>query len=253
MAEMIERKKVVTSIVEKIIQEITRGILKPGERLPSIKELSKQFKVSSSSIREALQQLEVLGLVNIQQGKGSFINKDLSANSLITPLKSLIILKKPVFQELLQVRKVIEKETVFLASKNADQKDINELYETLEAMGEAKRSGNIKEFVTQDIKFHSLIAKASKNSFFPSILAVVHGTFIEQQEFVASLPGALEKAYEYHRKIYEAIKSKNPKESRRQMLAHLTSIERIIKEYYKEIEESYPDALEAFSQKDKNE
>jgi len=233
MTDIIERKKVVTSIVEQIAKEIASGILKPGERLPSIKELARRFKVSSSSIREALQQLEAVGLVNTQQGRGTFVNKDLPVNSLFTSLKSLIILKKPVFLELLQVRKVIEKEAAFLASKNADQKDIEELQKTLEVMGEAKRVENIKEFVAQDIKFHSLIAKASKNPFFPSLLDIIHGTFVEQQEFVASLPGALEQAYKYHLKIYEAIKSKKHKESQRQMLAHLKDIERNIKNIIK--------------------
>lgn len=235
MVERIEQKKTATLIFEQISKEIINGTLKPGEKLPSTKELARQFKVSNSSVREALQQLKAAGLINIQQGKGVFVNEELTP-SLFIPFKSSIILKKPVFLELLQLREVIERETAFLAAKNATQEEIEELQKTLGAMEEAKRVRNIKEFVIQDIKFHSLVAKASRNSFFPSLLDIIHGTFVEQQEFVASLPGTLERSYKYHCKIYEAIKSKKPKESQRQMLAHLKDIKQRIKKYKEKIE-----------------
>lgn len=234
MNEIIEHKKIVYSISEQICKDIANGVLKPGERLPSIKELAERFNVSTSSIREALQQIEAIGLISIQQGRGCFVSKELVTPLILSSFKSLTFLQSPIFLELLQLRKVIEKETSLLASKNAEQKDIEELERALEAMKRAKENEDIKEFVAQDIKFHFLIAKASGNTLFSSILNIIHGTFLKQQEFVASLPGALERAYSYHLKIYEAIKAKRGRESQRQMLAHLKDIERNVKKNIRE-------------------
>lgn len=235
MVEVIERKKIVYSISEQICRDIANGVLKPGERLPSIKELAERFNVSTSSVREALQQMEAIGLISIQQGRGCFVSEELVTSLILSSLKILTFLKSPIFLELLQLRKVIERETALLASKNVKQKDIEELEKVLEAMKKAKENDDIKEFVVQDIKFHFLIAKASKNTLFSSILNIIHGTFLEQQEFVASLPGALERAYSYHLKIYEAIRAKNSRESQRQMLAHLKDIEKNVKRNIKGI------------------
>jgi GntR family transcriptional regulator, transcriptional repressor for pyruvate dehydrogenase complex len=82
-----QRSTVVESIIDQLVDRIKNGTLKPGDRLPSERQLIDMLEVSRSSVREALQGLAVMGLVTTQHGKGTFVKETSVNNDIYTPIE----------------------------------------------------------------------------------------------------------------------------------------------------------------------
>ena len=226
----IKRVSVSESIVEEIQTQIQKGNCKAGDRLPPERELLEQFGVSRSSLREALKQLEIVGLLEIKHGKGTFVSHDGPVRGMMKFLYSRLLLSKAKVLEFMYVRKIIERESITLLAKkhlwSASPEHIEELGKIIQNM---KLSlDNPDRFIEEDIKFHTRIAKMSGNSVFPEILNSIRGLFMEQQTAVVRLPGAAQRAYRYHKKIYNAIKCNDYKSTARIMKQHLNDTEKAI-------------------------
>src|SRR6266851_938314 len=94
-------------VAEQLRHLISKGVLKPGDHLPPERELAVKFGVGRSSLRDAIRTLEVMGIVEPRQGKGTVVN-DLSADALVVPLASMLHRKRDLVSELLDVRRMIE-------------------------------------------------------------------------------------------------------------------------------------------------
>jgi len=93
-------------VAEQIQGLIARGVLKPGDRLPAERDLVSKFGVGRGSIRDAIRTLEVMGIVEPRQGHGTVV-RELSADSLVVPLASVLSQKRHLVSELLDVRRVV--------------------------------------------------------------------------------------------------------------------------------------------------
>jgi len=94
-------------VAEQIQRLIASGALRPGDRLPPERELAAKFGVGRSSLRDAIRTLEVMGIVESRQGSGTVV-RDLSTESLVVPLASVLAHKRGLVAELLDVRRMIE-------------------------------------------------------------------------------------------------------------------------------------------------
>ena len=104
--EVVRKDKVYDQVARKLEQFIRRE-LKPGDKLPSERELAQSCKVSRSSIRDAMRRLELMGLVDPRQGAGTIV-RDVSSEALVNPLFSALMSKRKHVSELLDVRIMIE-------------------------------------------------------------------------------------------------------------------------------------------------
>ena len=224
---MIEKESLSDSVVRAILKSLKRGDYQPGDRLPTIQELSKILNVGLSSVREGLQQLQCIGIIEIQQGKGTYVKQKVDVDMISKNIENLLILQKPYISHLLSARRVIELETVRLSAVQANNGQIQELYSKLQRMKNSLTALDI--FAVEDVDFHIFIAECTGNPIFGIFLKSIQGLLTEEVRAVLRLSGAAERAINYHGQIYQAILNHDPEQAVKRMDEHITDIEKAIK------------------------
>ena len=199
-------------ISSEIKRLIFKGILRPGDKLPSEIELARQFNVGRQTVREALRILELSGFITIQKGSaGGPIIEDTIFNTISNSFLDAFLMKKITPEELTVARLETEKAVLHYVLNNADDSDIKSLQDNI-AQAKKKADANIRPF-RDNIEFHKLLAKASKNQIFvlivESVMAVVADFFSRlEPEFEVS-----KRVIESHENILNAIISKKRDEA----------------------------------------
>ena len=159
-------------VSDQIKKLIFDGVFKPGDKLLPETELAQQFNVGRQSIREALRILELSGFITIQKGGGGgAIIKDTISNKISNLFLDAFQLEKITIEELTVARFEIEKTVLKYAIENADEADIKRLQENVRDAWE-KIEANIN-VIDENIQFHNLLAKASKNHLFVIVVEAV--------------------------------------------------------------------------------
>ena len=147
-------------IINEIVEHVKSGQLKPGDKLPTERDMSKMFGVGRSSIREAIKGLVLSGYLESAQGKGTFVRKDLPINDLdLNHLQNTLIAEQIV--ELMELRVILECNAVKLAAQRASSQDIQRIDQALQRMQACQ--SDIKKFYDPDFEFHVAIAEATHN------------------------------------------------------------------------------------------
>jgi GntR family transcriptional repressor for pyruvate dehydrogenase complex len=225
--EPIRPKKISEEIVNQIKQLISRGELKPGDRVPSERELATMLGVSRPSVREAIMVLEAMGFLESRQGGGTFV-KALTEARIMDPLARLVEKRDPeLLHALAEVRMGLESWSAYLAARRANEHDIAELKRIFYVMEkQAKRGGWDSEV---DAEFHYAITAASHNSLQMHVLDSVHSLFtatiqVALMEFYRQ-EGHIQLLLDQHRGIMQAIADKDPELARQEMMEHLQMVE----------------------------
>lgn len=226
MNRKFNKKAVSEFVVEDIIEKIKSRRFEPGEKLPSEKALSREFEISRASTREALQKLEVLGLIDIKHGKGSYVSNSPYLKPLQEIVASKLLTADVGVKELLETRLYIEQGAVRLAAENANEAAIEELTELLEKMDHVVRKRDAEEFSRLDMEFHLLLGRISGNTLMRRMLRTVRDLMRDQQEKVNKIDGVIDISQEHHRDIFGAIKESNPARAQECMTEHLMEIKR---------------------------
>ena len=159
----------VSNRIKKLIFD---GVFKPGDKLPPEIEIAQQFNVGRQSIREALRILELSGFITIQKGGGGgAIIKDTISSTISELFLDAFQLEKITIEELTIARFEIEKIVLKYAIENADESDIEALQKNIRTARE--KIGNNISAVDENIRFHKLLAKASKNHLFVIVVEAV--------------------------------------------------------------------------------
>lgn len=213
-------EKISQNIVEQIRKKLINGSLQPGEVLPSEENLSKIFGVSRSSLREALQILEIQGIVDRKKRSGTVIRKlsILEMANIYLPRSD-----EESLLDLMETREILEVAIVELVSERASPKDIQELENLLGWM-----ENNPEEAAEADVAFHLALARMSRNEVMFNIVKSLKGTMDRLQERTIYLPGRLEQALVEHRKIIESINSKDPELAKIYMKRHLRKVKGLL-------------------------
>src|SRR3984885_1486321 len=127
--EVIRKGKVYEEVAKQIERLILKK-LKPGDKLPSERELAEMLQVSRSSIRDAIRGLELVGLVEPRQGAGTIV-RELSAETLVNPFATALKQRKEMVSELLDFRKMLEPPLAARAATHAGEDEIAEMEEIL--------------------------------------------------------------------------------------------------------------------------
>jgi len=165
----LKNKKIFEQISDQIRELIFSGVLKPGDRLPSEKELSNQFKTGRTVVREALRTLEQAGLIYVRQGSegGAFI-KDVESTVITRSFSDMIRLGGIPIQHLTEARLGIEKMVLDFALDRITKEDLNLLKMNIEESEKLISEG--ARATDNHIEFHLLLAKMTKNRVFELIL-----------------------------------------------------------------------------------
>jgi DNA-binding FadR family transcriptional regulator len=205
-------------VARKISDLVNTGQVKPGDRLPSERDLAEMLNVSRPSVREAMIALEVSGLIEVRMGNGIFVT-DREAS--ISP--ELVDGGVGPF-EILEMRLLLEPEICALAAERIDDETLGQLAETYEEM---ERSNGTPAMEQADEKFHNLIAGAAENTAMQktvkwlwrirgqSVLSRGYHRMIVEEGVFPTL--------DEHKAILEALKSRDPVAARQAMKNHLTA------------------------------
>lgn len=222
--ETIRRSKVYEEVARQIQNHIFEN-LKAGDVLPPERELAQKLGVSRSSVRDAIRSLELIGLLEPQQGRGTVVCEP-TANEVAGPLTAVITQKRKLVSELLDFRKIVEPPLAARAALNATPEQLAEMKQTLHQQRERIRRGELA--IEEDNQFHYQIATAADNSIVFRILDVLMDMLRETRKRSLQTSGRPQKSLAGHRRILAALERRDTAASQIAMLRHLEEIEKIV-------------------------
>jgi len=211
-----------TEVAEKIGNEILNNNVLPGEKLPTEKELCESFGVSRASVREALQTLSAQGLVNIQKGKGTFVS-DVSSKHVNKAMHMFFARRfdNRWALDIIKVRQLIEPTCARLAALQATNTDIDSLEKILLKFIDCDED-DYQKWGELDKAFHLKISELSGNPVVPLLMDPIFELMpLMRANVYMVIDKAHSSASDYHAKIFEAIKNKNPELAHDVMMKHL--------------------------------
>jgi GntR family transcriptional repressor for pyruvate dehydrogenase complex len=204
--------------IRRLIAE--RG-LKPGDKLPSERELTKILGVSRTSVRSALKELEATGIAEISAARGTFVAQD-GAKSIVTSIQGWFEANRLSLLELIEFRRALEPAVAAAAALHRGEADLHMLTELVETMRRATGSNDALEFSRADNAFHRQIAVASRNRLFLLMTDATGETLRLYREAAARLgPAMLRRSLQDHEAILNAIVAADPDAARDAMLRHI--------------------------------
>lgn len=226
LAQMVQKTSYVETLVRVMCDYLTdnliAGTLKPGDKLPSDRNMAVMFGVGRTAVREALKVLSVLGLIRILPGQGTFVASN-SSNFFMAPLSWTFLLGEHNLENILTVRTMLECTSSRLAANKATEDDLKEMDSVIHSAQEAFSNYNFQKFLEYDIDFHLSIAKASHNQIIYELLLTSRKlmTHISKSGLLGidDMVGVDKE----HRAILEAIRSHDPERSNEAMVIHMAN------------------------------
>ena len=221
--EAIPRNKVYQEVAKQLERHIT-GDLKPGDLLPSERELVRMLGVSRSSVRDAIRTLELMGLLEPRQGIGTVVCSPSAAPA--NPLATALLEKRKMVAELVDVRRMIEPPLAGRAALHASRDEIADMEDIVVRHEEIVRRGELG--IEEDSEFHYSIALASNNRAVLKVVDVLMDLLRETRERSLQVEGRQEQSLAGHRRILTALKRGDAAAAEAAMRRHLQEMENIV-------------------------
>ncbi len=218
-----------TQTLDKMIGWLKDGTFKPGSKLPSQNELVEQFGVSMTGVREALQMMAALNLIEIRPGLGCFV-KRVTAEYIISADVLAILLEKEAILDVLETRKIVEAGTAALATVRGKPEDFWAMEDVLTKIDRGIQRGDSIAYVA--VEFHYMVAKASQNAVLAKLvlsftqLMARAGVMLEKN--VEDLDAFKQHELASHRELYQIFRQGNAEQSRQAMIDHIAYSEKLI-------------------------
>jgi GntR family transcriptional repressor for pyruvate dehydrogenase complex len=221
---VVAERKLSRRLFEQLADEIKSGRLAPGARLPTEHALTQAARVSRTVVREAVAALRAEGLVVTRQGVGAFVSAAPQQAPFRIDAERMHDLEEIL--HVMELRVCVEIESAGLAAERATRAQVRAIAAALEAMDRATAQG--RAAVDEDLELHRTIADATGNPQFPRFLQFI-GRHLIPRHIVSGMPKTMggQRAYlellqTEHRRIVEAIRSRDAKAAREAMRRHLT-------------------------------
>ncbi|MFF4620822.1 FadR/GntR family transcriptional regulator [Nonomuraea jabiensis] len=213
------------ALTERMLELIRTGGHRPGDRLPSTRELSQRFAVTTPTLREALRRLEATGAIEMRHGSGIYVGTDIER--VVLPNPNMREMHAAQLLELLGARIVIEPPLAAMAAHNAGPEELAPLKRVLEEAGRHLR-GHDALLHDANMSFHRATARLAGNSVLHEVvdsLLTVHGP--EQREILQIFDDR-RRDYDEHLAILEAIEARDAAQAEERMRAHLVDVRTVI-------------------------
>ena len=220
----IKKNSTSNMVIEQIKNEIIEGNLKPGEKIPTERELAKILGVSRTSIREAINALSYSGYLESMQGKGTFVTENAKKYDEISELLSNV--SDYSLSSLMEVREMLEGEFVKLATMRATDEEMREIVKAYNAM---KNTEDIAEFVREDLNFHLYIANVTHNPLMNTLMKVF-GAMLhrETNQITQESVRTKEKTIEITGRLVEAMMNREADKAKELMLEHIRLVKKAV-------------------------
>ena len=216
----IKKESTLEIIIQQIKKQIKKGILKPGEKLPSERNLGIQLGVSRASVREAIQALAFSGYLEVIQGKGTYILE--MATQYDEIVKFFSEFSNYSLDYLMEARIMLEGEFARLAALNASQEEIDVIERVFNEIASSK---DLNTFFVKDLEFHLTIAKATHNPIMNGLMKIIgEMLYKETQKIIEISKDTKENTIETTRELVQAIKKRNAEQAKELMSEHIRNI-----------------------------
>ena len=203
--------------------------MEEGELMPSEHDLMERFQVGRPAVREAMQSLEIMGLIEIRHGGRARV-RQVTARDLLHQIDSttrhLLSSSAQNVSHLREARQVLESSVVVLAVERATQKDIQALEKNLDNMKRSMR--NRPEFLKSDLEFHKTIAKMSGNPILyetsSAMLDWLSASHTDYEKDMLGIPELEELTYEEHQGIFACIVNQDAQGAAKQLSDHIMRV-----------------------------
>ena len=215
-------------VYEEIAEQIRRAIysrrLLPGDRLPSERELAQRFQTSWVSVREALRSLQHIGLLVIKRGAGggAFI-ADAPSAPITTSLSTMLRAGTVSVNDLTEARVLLEPDLARMAAKRASRHDIERLEAMITEQAQALRAHSPHHY---DLKFHRLVAQASKNPVLELVMNSVADLIVQVVSSLELTTDTHRHVNEFHEQVFLAIKKRDDDRAYDLMFRHVLDVQR---------------------------
>jgi GntR family transcriptional repressor for pyruvate dehydrogenase complex len=201
------------------------GTLKPGDPLPSERELTVQFGVGRTAVREALFHLQKMGVIELKSGERAKVTRptpEVVLEGLSGAARHMLTQPDGV-RQFQDARAFFEIGLARHAAKHATAGDLRELSAALEVNRQS--IGDLARFERTDVAFHYVLAVIPQNPIFTAFHSAIAEWLLQQRHVtLASYPGQNQLAYKAHKAIHDAIVARDPDRAERVMRAHLNQI-----------------------------
>ncbi len=164
LAKLAPPKRKSLQVAEILLDKVRRGEIDAGAKLPSERELSEAMDVSRVVVREALNSLQMAGLVERRVGSGNYIRKDLDSALLVAGPISHDLDTGANIVETIEARHALDLAVTKLALENAQPADIEMMQSVIAEMRTAVDGNRIRHYLELTLQFHVVVARAGGNS-----------------------------------------------------------------------------------------
>ncbi|MFJ8602995.1 FadR/GntR family transcriptional regulator [Streptomyces shenzhenensis] len=214
---------VTDTAILKIKEMIVSGELSPGSRLPTEKELSESLGLSRNSLREAVKALEVIRVLDVRRGDGTYVTS-LEPRLLLEAMSFVVDLHRDdSILEVFAVRRMLEPQVAALACRSITDAQLAEIEKQLAGVGE---DADVESLVAHDIAFHHAIAEATGNAYLTSLLDSLSSHTVRARVWRGiTEDGSVARTIDEHRSVLEAVRHRDAELAQALMIAHVSGVE----------------------------
>jgi GntR family transcriptional repressor for pyruvate dehydrogenase complex len=213
------RRKLTETVAEQLLAAFRT--LPPGTKVPSERELTKDLGVGRSTVREALNGLAMLGIVEIRHGQGVFVTGEAAPVS--EPSAITAALERGVTHEFIEARLIIEVQVARLAAIRRTDEDLARMAAAI-AEQEARLLGDMDALIDVAASFNVLLAESAHNEVLRAMIQSFISLMVERAPRIYSLDGFAEWDLQEHRGIFAAINERDPDRAGELMRAHIEEL-----------------------------
>jgi GntR family transcriptional regulator, transcriptional repressor for pyruvate dehydrogenase complex len=206
-------------VAELLRASIVDGQLRPGDRLPTERELGDQFGVSRTVVREAVRTLVAKGLMEARSGSGVYVAS--VGESAVRESMNMFLLGAglPSYAHVHEVRRVLEVEIAGLAAERATDDDVAAMEQTCIEMAAA--ADNLQRASAADVEFHRALARATGNRLFVVMMDAIGDVLVGIRNATLGTPGRVLSGVDFHRSILGCVVAHDVAGAREAMQVHL--------------------------------
>ena len=221
LLQPIRKTRIPEEIADRIRRLILDGAFARGRALPSERVLARRFRVSRGSVRDALRMLEMLGLVEMRHGQGTF-PRELSVDRLVTPLAAVLRYRPDLQDELMDVRRMFEPAVARVAALRGTEADVAALESILNRQRRKLKTGQSP--LVEDTAFHAALSRATRNRVIVHIMETLNNLLVESRRMTLKQKGRPERSLLGHEAIVAAIRRRDADAAAHAMREHIDRI-----------------------------
>ncbi|MCF3936516.1 transcriptional regulator NanR [Acuticoccus sp. M5D2P5] len=218
----IQRRKLSDDVFDRVLDMIKDGTLKPGDSLPSERSLMESLGVGRPAVREALQALARMGLIEIKHGERARVSEPSFGHmveQIGETMRHLLVHSPADLEHLKEARATLEREIARIAARKRTESDMRRLWSLIDQQESASREP--ARFRALDGLFHREIASISGNPIWPAVSEAVFGWLNHFHVDLVAVPGLEQLTIAEHRQIADAIERRDPEAAGQAMADHL--------------------------------